>query len=410
MATTDALLKISPEEHIANRKSKYSGSKELLRFPENIGAHATLMRFFEYTYGGAKGSIETPLAEILLPLPKQIQDSFKINVGGNEVGVLAAGAAQAAANLGGEGGVMDMTKALAGAAADAAEGVGAAAANALTGDFSGFKSGMAKTADAAGYLASAGLSKIAPDITNAMGAGRGTAVNPFQTLVFKGIDLKIHSLEWLLSPESEQESLELKKIIRTLQRMVLPKTASPLGEDATGITAIDKGILKYPAMVNIFLQGLDQNYYFKFKTSMISNLAIDYTPNGVAPLKGGKPSAVRITMTLNEAYIHTADDNELSDLEAEYLNESLLGSVEDEAIVPRVNASEQAYDADEDFTGLQASDEIKITKKLPDGSQVSQVVTKDLLNAQGITDAEIAQGFPAGDETVILEAVSEENE
>jgi hypothetical protein len=115
-------------------------------------------------------------------------------------------------------------------------------------------------------------------------------------------------------------------------------------------------------------------------------------------------------MTLNEAYIHTADDNELSDLEAEYLNESLLGSVEDEAIVPRVNASEQAYDADEDFTGLQASDEIKITKKLPDGSQVSQVVTKDLLNAQGITDAEIAQGFPAGDETVILEAVSEENE
>ena len=405
MATNDALLKTSPEQHILNRKQKYSGSKELLKFPKTLGAHGTLMRFFEYSYGGGKGATQTPLAEVLLPLPKQIQDSFKVNVGGNELGVFAAGALQAANNLGAEGGAVDMSKALAGAAAGTAEKLGASLARGVTGDFSLFKEGMAKAADAAGFLASTGLAKVAPDIANGIGAGRGTAVNPFATLVFKGVDLKIHSLEWLLSPESEQESRELKKIIRTLQAMVLPKTAAAIGEGDMGITALDKGLLKYPAMVNIFLQGLDQNYYFKFKTSMISNLSIDYSPNGVAPLKGGKPSAVRITMTLNEAYIHTASDNDLEELEQEFLDESLLGSVEDEQLDNLRGAVAEIYPDDQSFTNIQATDEIKMTKQLPNGSFVSSVVPKTVLNDQGITDAEIASGRPSADETVTFEVV-----
>jgi len=405
MATNDALLKTSPEQHILNRKQKYSGSKELLKFPKTLGAHGTLMRFFEYSYGGGKGATQTPLAEVLLPLPKQIQDSFKVNVGGNELGVFAAGALQAANNIGGEGGAVDMAGALADAAAGTAEKLGASLARGITGDFSLFKEGMAKAADAAGFLTSTGLAKVAPDIANGIGAGRGTAVNPFQTLVFKGVDLKIHSLEWLLSPESEQESRELKKIIRTLQAMVLPKTAAAIGEGDQGITALDKGLLKYPAMVNIFLQGLDQNYYFKFKTSMISNLSIDYSPNGVAPLKGGKPSAIRITMTLNEAYIHTASDNDLEELEQEFLDESLLGSIEDEQLDSLRGAVAEIYPDDQNFTGIQATDEIKMTKQLPDGSFVSSVVPKKVLNDEGITDIEIAQGRPNADETVTFEVV-----
>jgi len=404
LGTGDQLLKTDPNQHIANRREKYTSvNRKLMRFPSNLGAHATLMRFFEYSYGGDKGSIETPLAEILLPLPKQIQDSFKINVGGNELGVFAAGALQAADNLGGEGGAIDMTKALAGAAAGGAEKLGAALARGVTGDFSMFKEGMAKAADAAGFLASTGLAKVAPDIANGIGAGRGTAVNPFQTLVFKGVDLKIHSLEWLLSPESEQESIELKKIIRTLQRMVLPKTDAAIGEGNMGITALDKGLLKYPAMCNIFLQGLDQNYYFKFKTSMISNLSIDYSPNGVAPLKGGKPSAVRITMTLNEAYIHTASDTELEELDAEFLDENLSNrTLSAEEFDDLERAEREFYSENENFTDLKSDDEIKVAKLLDDGTMVDTVVSRQDLLDQGISNAEIEQGYPIGDETVFF--------
>lgn len=253
MATNDALLTISPQQHIAQRKNERSPTSEILTFPSNLGAHATLMRFFQYTYGGAKGSKEQKLAEVLLPLPKQIQDSFKINVGGDELGLTGSIASQIAGSAGGgEGGVGTALKNLAGATAQVGEGAYDAAKSAVLGDFTKFQEGLGKTTDAAGFLTTAGLSKISADIANGIGVGRGTAVNPFATLVFKGVDLKVHSLEWLLSPETEQEQEQLRKIIQTIQRMVLPTTQNPLGENSEfGLTAIDKGLLKYPAMVKI---------------------------------------------------------------------------------------------------------------------------------------------------------------
>ena len=400
----DKLLTTSPDQHMANRREKYTSvNRDLLRFPSNLGAHGTLMRFFEYTYGGVKGSVETPLAEVLLPLPKQLQDSFKVNLGGNELGIVANAATQAAQRFG-EGGLTEMGQGLANTVGEAATSVGGAFSEAVrTGDFSAIKRGMANAADASVFLASGLGSYVAPDIVAGIGAGRGTAVNPFQTLVFKGVDLKIHSLEWLLSPESMQESEELKRIIRTLQRMVLPKTESPLKDTESGITALDKGILRYPAMVNIFLQGIDQNYYYKFKTSMISNLNIDYSPNGVAPLKGGKPSAVRITMTLQEAHIHTADDSDTPEIEQEFLDENLdplnLTSAEFDE---RREAEEQFYSDEENFSDIRADDEVTVIKRLADGSDVARTVTRQELNDQGILNSEIENGRPTGDETVIF--------
>ena len=402
MSTRDNLLRTSPKQRIEQRRQKRNGPKGILQFPATLGSHAMLMRFFEYTYGGAKGSVEEPLAEVLLPLPKQIQDSFKINVTGDELGVLGASAAGIAAS---GAGVTDIAGSLAKAAGGAVKGTGAAVWDAITGDTAAIKKGLAQAADAAGFLAAAGLGKVAPDTINGIGAGRGTAVNPFATLVFKGVDLKVHSLEWVLSPETEAESRELKKIIRTLQRMVLPKTDSPIGEGtATGLTAVDKGILRYPAMVNIYLQGLDDTYYFRFKTSMISQLNIDYSPNGVAPLKGGKPSAVGITMTLNEAYIHTADDNDMEELDAEVFNEQLLGATEDldnaDNSSTRVIPSVAFNGPDAVLSDALASDEVAITKTAPDGSTETSVMLKSELFENGITDDMITSGNIPGDSTV----------
>jgi hypothetical protein len=61
-------------------------------------------------------------------------------------------------------------------------------------------------------------------------------------------------------------------------------------------------------MVDCFFHGIDQNYFYKLKTSMISQFNVDYTPNGIALNRGGRPSAVRITMVMTEAAIHTKAD------------------------------------------------------------------------------------------------------
>ena len=404
---TQGLLKTSPLEAMARRKVEQKGPSSVMTFPKNLGSHGTLMRFFEYTYGGTKGSEEKRLAEIMLPLPRQIQDNFKINVGGDELGLIGTTAAQLS-------GRPEDAQSVAGKLTDQLKETGTAAYNAISGVFKGEEgakdalvSGANTLADGVGFLTTAGLASITPDIANGIGVGRGTAINPFATLVFKGVDLKVHSLEWLLSPESEEESRQLKTIIRTLQRMVLPKTSSPLGENAeTGVQVLDRGILRYPAMCNIYLMGVDQSYYMRFKTSMISQLSVDYTPNGVAIQKGGKPSAVRITMTLNEAFIHTADDNAPTDL----LEEAISEKLDD-----RINSNLQGDGESPEYnpsivnnpTGVAPSgsvtrtdDEVTVTKTLPSGATESRTTTKAELKSQGFTDAQIAGTVASGIEGV----------
>ena len=406
-STRTSLRGMSASEIVAQRKQTIIGPRPLLTFPAGLGVHCTLMRFFQYSYGGTSGSTESNLANVVLPLPRQIKDSFKINIAGDELGILGAGAAQAASA---PTSITDIAKSF---GANTVEALSGLSLDNL-GDAASIRSAISLGTNAAQFLAKAMAAKIAPDIVNGISAGRGTAINPFATLVFKGVDLKIHSLEWLLSPESESESRTLKDIIRTLQRMVLPKVESAIGFEST-ITAIDRGIMRYPAMVDIYFQGIDMNYYFKFKTSMISQLNVDYTPNGIAINKGGRPSAIRITMTLNEAYIHTSDDYQESDLSnqaiVEAANERLLresqqgvtpnpgtndsqdnsgdgtpaesvgnGENAPNAIVPAPNGQSNAQPP---------SSTIKADEYTVTGPNGTTTYTRSELNASGVTDAEI---------------------
>ena len=303
-----------PESIIENRKTNStrtsSGDGNRMAFPSNLGSHCTLLRFFDYKYGGVGGgTVSSSIADIILPLPKQIQDSFKINIAGDELGIIGNTAAQVSSDPTAS---LAVAGQLGKAAVQAASNIASGAMSAMTGDTAKIAEAVGKGTDAATYLSRSLLTKITPDIASGIGAGRGNALNPFATLVFKGVDLKVHSLEWLLSPDTEAESVSLKKIIKKLQMMVLPTTASPLGDDAvTGLSALDRGLLKYPSMVDIYLQGIDSEYYMQFKTAMVSQISVDYTPNGLAVNKKGRPSAIRLTMTLQEAFIHTSDDHKL---------------------------------------------------------------------------------------------------
>jgi hypothetical protein len=156
------------------------------------------------------------------------------------------------------------------------------------------------------------------------------------------------------------------------------------------------------------------NYYFKFKTSMISQLNVDYTPNGIAINKGGRPSAIRITMTLNEAYIHTADDYDVSEQATQLTpfpeppapesqdgvapeagtndsqdttgngtaSASALGNGENDpnATVPAPNGQSNAQPP---------SSTIKADEYTVTGPNGTTTYTRSELNASGVTDAEI---------------------
>jgi hypothetical protein len=80
-------------------------------------------------------------------------------------------------------------------------------------------------------------------------------------------------------------------------------------------------------MVDCFLHGINQNFFYRLKTCMVSQFNVDYTPNGIALNRGGKPSAVRINMIMTEAAIHTKADYQPDDMiSVEVLPEQAQGA------------------------------------------------------------------------------------
>lgn len=293
---------ITPAATVTEQRKQNLNNKMGLYFPHTIGHHAMILNFKDYDYGGGTHMREVSNDSIILPLPKNLQDNLNIKVGADELGIMGSlaaestGGAKDAASATSQ--IQNKIKGMFGDAKDEAASVSA---------IESFAGVLNKGLDTGLFLARAGLGGIAPDIAKGIGAGQGTAINPYATLVFSGVDLKVHTFEWLLSPDTPQEAETLRKIIRTIQRHVTPEMDGVLGESISKST-LGRGLLKYPSMVDCFFHGINHKYFYKLKTSMVSQFNVDYTPNGIALNKGGKPSAVRLNMIMTEAAIHTKAD------------------------------------------------------------------------------------------------------
>lgn len=293
---------ITPAATVTEQRKQNLNNKMGLYFPHTIGHHAMILNFKDYDYGGGAHMREVSNDSIILPLPKNLQDNLNIKVGADELGITGSLAAESTSGAedaaSATSQIQNKIKGMFGDAKDEAASVSA---------IESFAGVLNKGLDTGLFLARAGLGGIAPDIAKGIGAGKGTAINPYATLVFSGVDLKVHTFEWLLSPDTPDEAETLRKIIRTIQRHVTPEMDGVLGESISKST-LGRGLLKYPSMVDCFFHGINNKFFYKLKTSMVSQFNVDYTPNGIALNKGGKPSAVRLNMIMTEAAIHTKAD------------------------------------------------------------------------------------------------------
>ena len=293
---------VTPAAHGIDRTKNANKGTQLM-FPHDIGHHAMILNFKKYSYGGSAHVNQISNDSIILPLPKNLQDNLNVKVGADELGItgaLAGSALKASSDVLADTGdsaskIRSMFRKTVDGAAEEAEST------------TSMLSLLDKSVDSALFSARAGLGAIAPDIAKGLGAGRGTAINPYATLVFSGVDLKVHTFEWLLSPDTPKEAETLKNIIRTIQSHITPEMQGVLGNEVNP-AVLGRGLLRYPSMVDAFFHGINTDFFYKLKTCMVSQFNVDYTPNGIALNKGGKPSAVRINMIMTEAAIHTKAD------------------------------------------------------------------------------------------------------
>jgi hypothetical protein len=150
------------------------------------------------------------------------------------------------------------------------------------------------------FLARKGIDRAFPNQGRNIDAGTGTFVNPKAALSFEGVEMKNHTFDWTLAPKNAQESQNLRDISDTIKRNMLPQYVNT--------SLIQRAMFKYPAMVDIFFVGIDPGYYFYFKTSMVRSFNSNFTTNGNAVLKGGRPAVVQMSIDLLETDIHTSED------------------------------------------------------------------------------------------------------
>lgn len=318
-----------PDQVIRREERINQAASSNARFPDKPQPHTMLMVFEEYDYSkfasAYQGKLTNPVNSALsqstrgvglglrsstsveLPFPKQLTDSMTMLFSDVQQNPLLEGLAVKMAGelTGGSSSVGDLPAQIqaggAKIAAAMASGSGANGALRALGEQIS-NTGTADAANATMYL----LRKMMPDfIGGSINLALGQTLNPRETISFQGVELKTHTFNWDLYPSSANDSAKIQDIINILKQNVLPVTRD-LG---SGGMSIKQAFLQYPSVCKVFLVGVDNSYFMKFKPAMVKNIAIDYAAGGtMAIMKGGKPAGVNIQMTLQELQIETAND------------------------------------------------------------------------------------------------------
>ena len=328
-----------PEVYRREAEAAAAGNS-IYRFPDKPFPHSILLVFKEYNYKkgfgesqyavGANGTsgLLSALSDstgrrssgigirnertVELPFPKQLQDSTNITLNGISRDPLVEQATTYLNEvaMGGTGTLGDLPRNIQAAGASLAGLMGGG------GDTGGFTAAISEVASSIGATSNQDAALIARyllqqaspllgDIGASINLAAGQTLNPKETLVFEGVQLRSHTFTWELYPDNTRDSDQINNIVNIMKRSVLPRTVS----FEVGSFSFDRAFLKFPHVVYTYLIGVDGGSFPKYKPAMVTNMTVDYNPGGmVSILKGGKPNGVTLSISMQELAIETAED------------------------------------------------------------------------------------------------------
>ncbi len=238
--------------------------------PKNRGKKTKLTAVNSSTSGG-----------ITLPIPSNLSTGYNAQYDtGTGIGALGNYASQVAS---GEGALT--VDAAASAAVEQAKAIGLSASPEVA------------------ALLGAGISgPLGAGVGAALGAaakgaavGAGIAVNPHLAVIFSGVNFRTHQFQYKFSPTDASESASLKNIIRKFKKNMHP-------------TIEGAAFFKYPNEFDIRFNSKNENFLFKFGTSVLSDFQINYNPDGGSHFHdNGAPVSVGLSLTFTEIDIITQE-------------------------------------------------------------------------------------------------------
>lgn len=277
-----------------------SGASILLRYPlrvPNLGYDFIRITAFEYKPGeGAALSLTNPnrgnrrgnrLETIILPMQPNFSESNAVGWGGDKINPLQMMGAQAASGLIESIGNADFSAAL-----NTLNMTGEDLKNAIEDP----KTSPAITAYFAGQAVGA----------NILTRTTGTVLNPNLELLFSGPNLRTFQFNFRMTPRDHDESLMIKKIIRTFKKnMAVKKSSSKLFLETPNIFQ-----LEYIYNADGPNGGQQHPYLNRFKMMAMTSFNVNYTPDGTYMTYGrdGSLTAYDISMAFGELEPIYADD------------------------------------------------------------------------------------------------------
>lgn len=233
----------------------------VMQFPDKIGEYYMVLDFQSYNRPSPQmQAIFKRFRTVVLPIPRDLKESFDLNVEGKAQGT--------------GGGLADIgTDLLRGAGKEAAKGQ----------TFALVYSALVQKLEGTGEI---------------LGQMVGAVPNPHLQAIFSGVDLRTHTFQWTFAPRNPQESKNLKAIINEIKKNSLPAYST------TGTAA-----LQYPPMVEIKIMPWGDNL-IRFKKCLIKNVSINYAPSGLPSFFQGtrEPTMIQLELQFLETEIQTARD------------------------------------------------------------------------------------------------------
>jgi hypothetical protein len=268
------LKDLTPEESIRRNKNKFDGQ---LTYPNNIGEYWVSFTFETYERKIPLASpTSLPSVTINLPIPSNLQEQFTMQYADKQLGIA---------------GFLEKNIPTGINFKDAPEAIGKA-----VGEAAGTAFKQAGTLQGA-YYAGRTVAGLSDSVGSAIDKATGTILNPYQALVFQGINLRSHSFTYRFSPHNSDDNENLRKIIYEFKRRMHP--------------AKDNLLYTFPDTVSISFGKRENEPYF-FKKCFLESMSVNYAPQGTPAFFRGTslPVEVEISLSFKEIEPLTRSDIE----------------------------------------------------------------------------------------------------
>ena len=150
----------------------------------------------------------------------------------------------------------------------------------------------------------------------------GVVRNPNVELLFQKMNLRTFDLTFKLSPYNAKEAENIKTIVSTFKRAMLPSyslgdskvfgyAGEEPGDNGDQNFALEAGFIRVPQLCQVmFMHGAYRNAYLpKYKMCAITDVNVNYTPDGnYAVFDGGDPVATQLKISFMETKLIFAED------------------------------------------------------------------------------------------------------